>query len=107
MKLSERKCAPCDEGTPRLEAAFVRSVLVELPGWELSDDASRLRRRLRFADFRQAMAFVVKMALVAEAQDHHPDFAVHYRDVDVTLYTHTVGGLSENDLIVAAKINEL
>jgi len=53
------------------------------------------------------MAFVVKMALVAEAQDHHPDFTVHYRDVDVTLYTHTVGGLSDNDLIVAARINEL
>jgi 4a-hydroxytetrahydrobiopterin dehydratase len=107
MKLSERKCAPCDAGTPRLDAAFVRSMLVELPGWELADDASRLRRRFRFADFRQAMAFVVKMALVAEAQDHHPDFTVHYRDVDVTLYTHTVGGLSDNDLIVAARINEL
>jgi 4a-hydroxytetrahydrobiopterin dehydratase len=53
------------------------------------------------------MAFVGKMAALAEEQGHHPDFCVHYSEVEVTLWTHSVGGLSENDFIMAAKINEV
>src|SRR5262245_52071184 len=106
MKLSERRCAPCDAGTPRVEPARVRALLAELPGWEAIDGDGKLHRQFRFADFRGAMGFVMRMALLAEGQDHHPDFSVHYRDVDVTLYTHAVGGLSENDFILAAKIGE-
>jgi 4a-hydroxytetrahydrobiopterin dehydratase len=107
MNLTERKCTPCNDRTPRLDAAQVQLLLPDAPGWQLADDGRKLRRRFEFADFRQAMAFVVAMALVAEGEDHHPDFAVHYRDVEVTLWTHTIGGVSENDLIVAAKLSAL
>lgn len=106
MNLSQRRCTPCDAGTPRVDAARVRALMPELPGWEVLDDGGKLHRRFGCADFRGAMAFVMRLALLAEGQDHHPDFCVHYRDVDVTLYTHAVGGLSENDFILAAKISE-
>ena len=77
----------------------------EVPDWTLAGD--RLRRRFVFADFVHAMAFVDRMAALAEREGHHPDFAVHYRQVDVEIWTHAIGGLSENDFILAAKIDRL
>src|SRR5205823_4799469 len=89
-------------------------LLAEVPGWrrvepEPRQDAqkagARIAKQYRFRDFLAAMAFVDAMAVVAEAEGHHPDFCVHYNQVDVTLWTHVVGGLSENDFILAAKID--
>jgi len=74
-------------------------------GWQLAGD--RIRKHLRFADFRAAMAFVAAMAELAEAEGHHPDFCVHYSVVDVEIWTHAAGGLTENDFILAAKIDRL
>jgi 4a-hydroxytetrahydrobiopterin dehydratase len=90
-------------------------LLGDVPGWELRGGAGAgspakpetIARRFRFADFLGTMAFVGKMAALAEEQGHHPDFCVHYSEVEVTLWTHSVGGLSENDFIMAAKINEV
>jgi 4a-hydroxytetrahydrobiopterin dehydratase len=82
---------------------MIAGLASEVPGWRIADD--RLRRRFLFRDFVHAMRFVNGMAEVAEAEGHHPDFAVHYREVDVTVWTHAVGGLSENDFILAAKID--
>jgi 4a-hydroxytetrahydrobiopterin dehydratase len=64
-------------------------------------------RSVTFANFVAAMQFLNRVAEVAEAEGHHPDFCVHYNRVDFTLSTHAVGGLSENDFILAAKINSL
>jgi len=64
-----------------------------------------LNRRFDFKDFVAAMAFVNRMAEVAEAEGHHPDFAVHYNRVDVTVWTHSVNGLSVNDFILASKLD--
>jgi len=71
------------------------------------DDHRKLTKQRRFADFKAAMVFVNRMAEVAEAEQHHPDFTVHYNIVDITIWTHSVGGLSENDFILAAKISTL
>ena len=96
-------------GTPPLDDGTIRLLLGEVPGWRRLDEktGARITRQFRFKDFVAAMAFLDKMAIIAEAEAHHPDFCVHYNQVDVTLWTHAVGGLSENDFILAAKIDAM
>ena len=80
----------------------------QAPGWHVVDgDPLKIARELRFKDFAQAMAFVNRLAEVAEAEGHHPDFCVSWNRVELELVTHAIGGRSENDFILAAKINEL
>lgn len=105
MALRDKRCVPCDGKTPKLDAAQQRLLAPEVPDWEIRDE--KLHRRFAFRDFVEAMRFVNRMAEVAEAEDHHPDFAVHYKVVDVTIWTHAVGGLSENDFVLAAKLDAL
>lgn len=85
----------------------VGEALGALAGWEAREGATRIRKRYRFRDFKEAMRFVDAMAAVAEAEGHHPDFTVHWDTVDVELWTHAIGGLFENDFIVAAKLDAL
>jgi 4a-hydroxytetrahydrobiopterin dehydratase len=108
-KLSEKHCVPCEGGTPPLDDGTVRLLLGEVPAWarRAAAEGERITRQFKFKDFVGAMAFLGQLAEIAEAEAHHPDFCVHYNQVDVTLWTHTVGGLSENDFIVAAKIDAL
>jgi 4a-hydroxytetrahydrobiopterin dehydratase len=103
--LRAKRCQPCDARTPKLDPEAIAALAVQIPGWKTAGD--RLARRMVFAGFLDAIRFVNRMAELAEAEDHHPDFCVHYRQVDVTLWTHAVGGLSENDFILAAKIDGL
>lgn len=105
MSLRAKRCAPCTGDVPRLSDAEAEALLPQVPAWAIAGD--RLHRHFTFADFRAAMVFLNRMAEVAEAEGHHPDFAVHYREVDVTIWTHAVGGLTENDFILAAKIDAL
>jgi 4a-hydroxytetrahydrobiopterin dehydratase len=108
MALKDKRCVPCEGGTPPLDAQAARRLLDEVKGWQLSaapGKAGEISKRFDFADFLAAMAFVDKMAALAEEEGHHPDFCVHYNRVDVTLTTHAVRGLSENDFILASKID--
>ena len=105
MDLAHRKCVPMQKGAPKLGADRVRELLPQLKGWQAQGD--QLTKTFKFKDFVAAMSFLGKVAEVAEAEQHHPDFSVHYNRVDFTLTTHDVGGLSENDFIVAAKIDAL
>jgi 4a-hydroxytetrahydrobiopterin dehydratase len=105
VSLAQERCRPCEGGAPALAPAEATRLHAEIPSWALTDD--RLRRRLVFEDFAAAMGFLVRLGMLAEREGHHPDFTVHYRQVDVELWTHAVGGLSENDFILAAKIDEL
>jgi 4a-hydroxytetrahydrobiopterin dehydratase len=106
--LAKRHCVPCEGGTPRLSKPRTDQLMGELkPGWRVSGDGKKLEKRFVLGDFTKAMAFVNKLATLAEQEQHHPDFAVHYSIVDVTLYTHAIEGLSDNDFIVAAKIDEM
>jgi 4a-hydroxytetrahydrobiopterin dehydratase len=107
MDWTSKRCVPCEGGTPRLEPKAVLEGLRDVVGWEALEDSTRLRRRFRFKDFVEAMRFVNAMATLAEAEGHHPDFAVHYNQVEVTLWTHAAAGLTENDLILAAKLGAL
>jgi 4a-hydroxytetrahydrobiopterin dehydratase len=90
---------------PRFGPEKVQELLPTIEGWSASGE--RLHKSYRFEDFAVAMRFVNAMAELAEQEGHHPDFCVHYSQVDVTTWTHSIGGLSENDFILAGKINAL
>jgi 4a-hydroxytetrahydrobiopterin dehydratase len=108
MDFASKKCAPCEGGIPRLTPAEVRAALASLDGWDAREESTRIHKHYRFKDFLAAMRFVNALAALAEAEGHHPDFTVRsWNLVDVVLWTHAIGGLSENDLIVAAKLDEL
>ena len=80
----------------------------QVPGWRLvQDERLKIARELRFKDFTGAMEFINRVAELAEAEGHHPDFFVSWNRVKLELVTHAIGGLSENDFIMAAKINQV
>jgi 4a-hydroxytetrahydrobiopterin dehydratase len=106
-KLASRACVPCRGGIPPLSEGDARRLLEGTPEWRLEENGTRLVRRFEFEDFRKAMAFVNRVADVAEEQGHHPDIAIHWNKVDLVLWTHKIGGLHENDFILAAKVDRL
>lgn len=105
MALRDRKCVPCEGGVEPLSKKETRRLIGQIDGW--SERRRRLLKTRTFAGFREAMAFVGRVADLAEDEGHHPDFCVHYDRVDLTVWTHAIGGLSENDFILAAKIDAL
>ena len=105
--LAEKKCVPCRGGIPPLAEGAAGDLLARTPGWALAEKGTRLERRFEFRDFVAAMEFVNRVADVAEREGHHPDIAIHWNKVDLVLWTHKIGGLHENDFILAAKINRL
>jgi 4a-hydroxytetrahydrobiopterin dehydratase len=105
MDWANKRCVPCEGGVPAMTGAKVDEGLRSLDGWDAREGKTRIHKHYRFKDFVEAMRFVNAMAEVAESEGHHPDFSVHWNTVDVTLWTHAVGGLSENDFIVAAKLD--
>jgi 4a-hydroxytetrahydrobiopterin dehydratase len=106
--LVHKRCAACESGVPRLDDTQVREHLQAVPGWRLSPDGQRIRREWRVKDFATALDFFRRVGDVAEAEDHHPDLHLTgYRNVAIELYTHAIKGLSENDFILAAKIDQL
>jgi len=107
MELGRKKCVPCEGGATTLPADEVNRLLSQLSGWQIEPGAPELRKRYKFASFVENIAFVNRMAQLAEAEGHHPDFCVRYTNLDVSLTTHAIGGLSENDFILAAKIDQL
>lgn len=106
--LAARKCAACSEKTQPLDPKRVRELLPEVPGWQVSPDGKRLTRSWRVLEFLTGLDFFRRIGEVAEAEDHHPDLHLTgYRNVAVELWTHAAGGLTDNDFILAAKINAL
>ena len=101
--LASRKCVPCTKGTPPLDAE-ARGALAALLGadWKVVD-GHHLHRRYRFPDFAQALAFVNRVGAVAEEEGHHPDIALGWGRVELTIWTHVIDGLSEADFVLAAK----
>ena len=105
---SAKKCRPCEGGTAPLGREQAVSYLKEVPGWRLSADEKAIFIEYRMKHFLAAVDLIDRIAKVAEAEGHHPDFHLTgYRDLRIELSTHSIGGLSENDFILAAKIQEL
>ena len=106
--LTKKHCASCEGGIPVLSAEQVRELAAAVPEWKVSTDGKRLRREWRARDFMTAIEFFQGIAKIAEEEDHHPDLHLTgYRNVAVELSTHAVGGLTENDFILAAKIDRV
>lgn len=106
--LNKKHCTSCESGAQALNAQQVKELHEQLPQWKLSADGKRLRREWRVRDFLTGLDFFQRVAQIAESEDHHPDLHLAgYRNVTIEIWTHAVGGLTENDFILAAKIDEL
>jgi 4a-hydroxytetrahydrobiopterin dehydratase len=106
--LVDRKCAPCEGGVPPMSADEAAAMIVQLHGdWKIAADSKSLKRSYRFKDFYRTMSFVNAVAYIANSEDHHPDLEVGYSYCRVTFATHSIGGLSQNDFICAAKLDRL
>lgn len=105
MKLAEENCRPVTAGERTLSDEAVRELAVQIPGWKIGDKF--IEREFQFKDFKGSVAFVNKVADLAERQNHHPDICIYYSKVKLVLSTHKIGGLSRNDFILAAKIDLL
>lgn len=105
MKLSEKRCIPCEGGTPPLGEAEANALLKEISSWSFRE--GHLWRSFRFKKFTDAIEFVNSVARLAEEEGHHPNITIRYNKVELELWTHAVKGLSENDFILASKIDSL
>ena len=107
MDLSNKKCIPCEGGIPVLDKDKVDEYKKYIhAGWSVTDN-KKLSREYSFADYKHTMDFVNRVADLAEKEGHHPDLHVFYSKVIIELWTHAIGGLSENDFILASKIDKL
>ena len=107
-QLTSKKCVPCEGGVPAYSAEEARKQIEKLPGWQLTSDGKRIRREWVVKNFMAGINFFSDVAKLAEAEGHHPDLhLVGYRNVALEIWTHAIGGLSENDFILAAKIDKL
>jgi 4a-hydroxytetrahydrobiopterin dehydratase len=106
--LTHRRCAPCEGGVPPLSPERIEEYLRALPAWKRTPDGQRIRRDWRVKDFLTALDFFQRIGQIAEEEGHHPDLHLSgYRNVTVEMWTHAINGLSENDFILAAKIDQL
>ena len=107
-QLTSKKCLPCEGGVEPLTADDARDQVAKLDGWQLSDDGKWIRKKWVVKNFMAGMRFFTEVAELAEAEGHHPDLHLTgYRNVKIEISTHAIGGLSENDFILAAKIDQL
>jgi 4a-hydroxytetrahydrobiopterin dehydratase len=107
-ELVQKKCLPCEGGVPKYTPEQARAQLDQLSGWRLTSDGQRIRKDWVVKNFLAGMEFFQRVAELAEADGHHPDLHLEgYRKVWIEIWTHAIGGLSENDFILAAKIDGL
>ncbi len=106
-ELTTKRCVPCEGGVAPMDAEAARDMLGQLNDWELDESGKEISRSYKFKNYYQTMAFVNALAWIAHQEDHHPDLHVGYNRVQVRFSTHSIGGLSQNDFICAAKIDAL
>lgn len=107
-ELTAKHCVPCEGGVPPVPQAQAEGLLKNLPGWRLTHDAKRIRKDWTVKNFLAGLDFFQRVAKLAEDEGHHPDLHLEgYRQVWIEIWTHAIGGLSENDFILAAKIDQL
>ena len=107
MDLTQKKCVPCEGGTLPLKNEEIKKYLSQLKTkWEVVE-GRKIKKQFIFEDFKKAIEFVNKVANIAEREQHHPYIHIFYSKVTIELWTHAIGGLSENDFILAAKVETL
>lgn len=106
--LCTKKCVPCEGGVPKFSLDQAREQVAKLDGWKLVREGERIRKEWTVKNFVAGMAFFEQVKDLAEAEGHHPDIHLEgYRNAAIEIWTHAIGGLSENDFILAAKIDQL
>jgi len=107
-QLSTKRCEACEGGVAKFSVDEARQQLEALSGWQLAEDGRQIHKQWEVKNFAAGMAFLNRVAEIAEGEGHHPDLHLEgYRNVRITLSTHAIDGLSQNDFILAAKIDEL
>ena len=107
-ELTQKKCVPCEGGVPKYSLEDAQAQLKTLDGWRLTHEGQRIRKDWTVKHFMAGMDFFNAVAKLAEDDGHHPDLHLEgYRKLSIELWTHAIGGLSENDFILAAKIDQL
>lgn len=105
--LAEKSCEPCKGGMPPLGGSEARRLLAQLgDGWELVND-HHLRKVFHFPEFHDSISWVNKVADLADEQGHHPNIRIDYDEVELDIWTHKIGGLTESDFVLAAKVDAL
>lgn len=104
-ELTRKKCTPCSGDTPPLSDDEIERLKKKVPGWNVTSE-HKLVKQFQCDDFMDAVDFVNRVAEIAEEEDHHPSIAIDYKRVTFTIWTHAIDDLSENDFILAAKIDE-
>lgn len=105
MDMANKKCVPCEGGVPPLTQEQINSNLNSLDGWQ--QDGNKIKKLFKFKNFKGALAFVNQVGNIAEAEKHHPDIYLTYGKAEIVIWTHAINGLSENDFILAAKIDTI
>ena len=104
-ELNQKKCVPCEGGVPVLKKEEIKNLLLQIKNWEATEQ--EIFKTFEFKNFQEALDFINRVGEIAEKEGHHPDILLHaYKKVKITLSTHAINGLSENDFIVAAKIDK-
>ena len=104
--LAKLECVPCRGGVPPLAAGDVAPLAAQLPGWRVVDN-HHLHRRIETEDFLESLRLAIRISPVAEKAGHHPDLLVAYGRLEIKIFTHKIDGLTKNDFILAAKIDEV
>jgi 4a-hydroxytetrahydrobiopterin dehydratase len=106
-ELAQKKCVACEGSTAPFNKEEATVLLKQVNGWTLSGDVRWISKEFKFKDFKEALAFVNTVGAIAEQEGHHPDIQLSWGKVVIELTTHAIKGLSENDFILAAKIDQL
>lgn len=107
MNLTTKKCTPCQGGIPPMPREVAEEYLTEAPGWELRDDATKLKRTFKFSNFIDALCLAQHVGELCEKEGHHADITFGWGYCKVEFQTHKINGLHENDFIMAAKVSKL
>ena len=105
MELAQKKCVACEGGAQPLSREEAEVLLNQVNGWSLSGDVRWISKEFKFKNFKEALTFANVVGDIAEAEGHHPDLLVSWGKVTIELTTHAIHGLSENDFILAAKVD--
>lgn len=105
--LNQESCTPCRGGIPPLTESEAEALLVQVPAWELIDNASKIQRKFTFNNFLDALAFTNLVGEICETENHHPDMTIGWGYCNVIFYSHKIKGLHNNDFVMAAKSSNL
>jgi 4a-hydroxytetrahydrobiopterin dehydratase len=107
LDLTNKQCTPCQGGIPPMTSEVANKYLPLAPGWELRDDATKIKKTFKFKNFIDALALAQQVGNLCEKEGHHPDITIGWGYCSVVFQTHKINGLHENDFIMASKVNTL